>query len=61
MALADQLSHLPPHYRDVIVLRNLQGLSFEEVADRMERKPGAVRMLWLRAIEKFKQVYQPLD
>ena len=61
VALADQLARLPPQYRDVIVLRNLQGLSFEEVADRMDRKPGAVRMLWLRAIEKFKQVYQPTD
>ena len=61
VALADQLSRLPSQYRDVIVLRNLQGLSFEEVADRMDRKPGTVRMLWLRAIEKFKQIYQPLD
>ncbi len=61
VALADQLSRLPPKYRDVIVLRNLQGLSFDEVADRMDRKPGTVRMLWLRAIEKFKQIYQPVD
>jgi len=61
VALADQLSRLPPQYRDVIVLRNLQGLSFEEVADRMDRKPGTVRMLWLRAIEKFKRIYQPID
>ena len=61
VALADQLARLPSQYRDVIVLRNLQGLSFEEVADRMDRKPGAVRMLWLRAIEKFRQIYQPLD
>ena len=61
VALADQLSRLPSQYRDVIVLRNLQGLSFEEVADRMDRKPGTVRMLWLRAIEKFKQIYQPID
>jgi RNA polymerase sigma-70 factor (ECF subfamily) len=61
VALADQLARLPPKYRDVIVLRNLQGLSFDEVADRMDRKPGTVRMLWLRAIEKFKQIYQPLD
>ncbi len=61
VALADQLSRLPPQYRDVIVLRNLQGLSFDEVADRMDRKPGTVRMLWLRAIEKFKQIYQPIE
>jgi RNA polymerase sigma-70 factor (ECF subfamily) len=61
VALADQLAKLKPHYRDVIVLRNLQGLPFEEVAERMNRKPSSVRMLWLRAIDKFKEVYEPLD
>ena len=61
VALADQLATLSPQYRDVIVLRNLQGLSFEEVADRMGRKPGTVRMLWLRAIEKFKTVCEPIE
>jgi RNA polymerase sigma-70 factor (ECF subfamily) len=58
VALADQLAKLPSHYRDVIVLRNLQGLSFDEVAQRMNRSSGAVRMLWLRAIDKFKRVYE---
>jgi RNA polymerase sigma-70 factor, ECF subfamily len=61
VAFADQLAKLRPQYRDVIVLRNLQGLSFEEVAERMDRKAGTVRMLWLRAIEKLKQVYEPID
>lgn len=61
VALADQLAKLRPHYREVIVLRNLQGLSFEEVARRMDRSTNAVRMLWLRAIEKFKHVYQPSE
>jgi RNA polymerase sigma-70 factor (ECF subfamily) len=61
VALADQLAKLPPQYRDVIVLRNLQGLSFDEIAERLDRKTGAVRMLWLRAIEKFKDIYEPVD
>ena len=61
VALADQLSQLHPRYRDVIVLRTLQGLSFGEVADLMKRKPGTVRMLWFRATRKFKQIYQPRD
>ncbi|SMP63823.1 RNA polymerase sigma-70 factor, ECF subfamily [Neorhodopirellula lusitana] len=55
--LSDQLAKLKPNYRDVIVYRNLQGLSFDEIADRMEIKSGAARMLWLRAIAKFKDVY----
>ena len=61
VALADQLAKLRPQYRDVIVLRNLQGLSFEEVAERMDRKAGTVRMLWLRAMEKLKHICNPID
>jgi RNA polymerase sigma-70 factor (ECF subfamily) len=52
--LADQLNRLKPQYRDVIVFRVLQGLSFEEIALRMDRSGGAVRMLWLRALEILK-------
>ncbi len=61
VALANELSKLSPHYRDVIVYRNLQGLSFEEIAERMERKAGAVRMLWLRAMDKFKETCEPIE
>jgi RNA polymerase sigma-70 factor (ECF subfamily) len=61
VALADQLARLKPEYRDVIVLRNLEGLSFEEVAARMERKSGTVRMMWLRAMEKLKEICEPIE
>jgi RNA polymerase sigma-70 factor (ECF subfamily) len=61
VAFANQLAALRPHYRDVIIMRNLQGLPFEEIADRMQRNPGAVRMLWLRAVDKLKQVARPAD
>lgn len=54
--VADQLARLPPAYREVIVLRNLQGLPFEEVARRMDRTAGAVRVLWLRALERLRQM-----
>ncbi len=49
--LADQLAELPSDYRDVIVLRHIEALPFEKIGQRMERSPGAARMLWLRAIE----------
>ena len=61
LEIADKLAQLRPDYREVIVLRNLEGLSFDEVAERMDRKPGAVRMLWLRAIEKFRQTYEAAE
>jgi RNA polymerase sigma-70 factor (ECF subfamily) len=49
--LANRLAELPRDYRDVLVLRHCEGLSFKEVAERMGRSAGAVRMLWLRAME----------
>lgn len=52
--LANQLSKLPPQYRQVITLRILQGLSFEEIGEQMGRSAGATRMLWLRALQAFK-------
>lgn len=55
---ANQLAQLRPQYREVIIMRNLQGLSFEDIAQRMDRNPGAVRMLWLRAVDKLRQIAQ---
>jgi RNA polymerase sigma-70 factor (ECF subfamily) len=59
--LADTLARMKPEQRDVIVLRNLEGLSFEEVAGRMDRSAGAVRMLWLRALDRLKQLLKEED
>ena len=59
--LADTLARLKPEHREVIVLRNLEGLSFEEVARRMGRTAGAVRMLWLRALDRLKQLLEEED
>jgi RNA polymerase sigma-70 factor (ECF subfamily) len=55
LALADALARLPADYREVIVLRNLEELSHEEVAARMRRGVGAVRMLWVRALARLRQ------
>jgi RNA polymerase sigma-70 factor, ECF subfamily len=53
--LADALAALPTDYREVIVMRHIEGLPFEEVARRMERTSGAVRMLWLRALKTLRE------
>lgn len=55
LRLAAALAELPPDYQEVIMLRNLQRLSFNEVADRMGRSRPAVQMLWMRAIKKLQQ------
>ncbi len=46
------LSELSEDYQEVIVLRNLQRLPFNDVAERMGRSRPAVQMLWMRAIKK---------
>src|SRR3954453_12334821 len=56
--LADTLATLPADYRDVIILRHIEGLPFEEVAQRMDRSAGAVRMLWLRALKRMRDALQ---
>jgi RNA polymerase sigma-70 factor (ECF subfamily) len=53
--LADALARLPDDYREVIVLRNFQALRFEQIAARMGRSAGAVRMLWARSLERLHQ------
>lgn len=55
VALADQLALLPADYRDVIILRHLEQLPFEEIGQRMGRTSGAVRMLWLRAVKALRE------
>lgn len=55
LQLADALSRLSEDHREVIALRNLQRLPFEEVAQRMNRSRPAVQMLWMRALQKLRE------
>ena len=52
--LADIMRRLPPDHRNVLMLRNMQGLRFDEVATRMERSVPAAKMLWIRAIKQLR-------
>lgn len=56
--LADHLADLQEDYQQVIVLRNLEGLPFKDVAESMGRSCGAVRMLWLRAIDALRDKFR---
>jgi RNA polymerase sigma-70 factor (ECF subfamily) len=48
--LADALVRLPDDYRQVIILRNLEELSFAEVAERMGKTVDSVKKLWARGL-----------
>ncbi len=53
--VAAALGDLPPDYQEVILLRNLRRLPFNEVAEEMGRSRPAVQMLWMRAIKRLQQ------
>lgn len=56
LLLAEAIEKLPDDYRDVIVLRNLQRLPFDEVASRLNRTRPAAQMLWARAVQKLREL-----
>jgi RNA polymerase sigma-70 factor (ECF subfamily) len=54
VVLSDALAELGEEQREVIVLHHLEGLGWEEIAQRMGRTTGAVRMLWTRALKQLR-------
>jgi RNA polymerase sigma-70 factor (ECF subfamily) len=54
--LANALDKLPADYREVIILHNLEYLSFPEVSRRMGRTLDSVKNLWLRALAKLRLI-----
>lgn len=54
-AVEKALQRLPDDYRQVILLRYREELSFEEISQVMGRSANAVEKLWLRAIERLRQ------
>jgi RNA polymerase sigma-70 factor (ECF subfamily) len=59
--LADAIGGLPPDYREVIILRQLEGLSFPQVAARMGRTEDSVKNLWARALARLRRCLEVLD
>jgi RNA polymerase sigma-70 factor (ECF subfamily) len=53
--LADALDRLPEHYREVLILRHLEGLSVAEVAGRLGRSVDSVKNLWTRALTRLRR------
>jgi RNA polymerase sigma-70 factor (ECF subfamily) len=53
--LADALERLPADYREVIILRHLEGHTFPETARRLGRTVDAVEKLWVRALARLRR------
>lgn len=56
LLLAEAMDQLAEDHREVIILRNIQRLSFDEVAEQLGRTRPAAQMLWMRAIQKLKSL-----
>jgi RNA polymerase sigma-70 factor, ECF subfamily len=53
--LADALAQLSEDYREVIILRHLEGLPFADVARRMGRSEDSVQKLWVRSLASLRR------
>jgi RNA polymerase sigma-70 factor (ECF subfamily) len=54
--LAEALARLPDDYRETLVLRHLEGLTFPQVAARMGRSLDSVEKLWMRGLVRLREV-----
>jgi RNA polymerase sigma-70 factor (ECF subfamily) len=53
--LANAMEQLSADYREVLILRHLEGLTFPEVARRMGRTQDSVEKLWVRALVQLRK------
>ena len=51
---ADALDRLPADYREVIVLRHLEGIPFAEISGRLGRSEDSVQKLWVRGLARLR-------
>ena len=57
-ALERAMDALKPEYREVIILTRIEGLSYQEVADRLGKSSEAVRKLLARALAALTSTFE---
>lgn len=60
-ALRQAIDRLSDAHRRVIILRNVEHRSFEEIGHAMQRSPQAARKLWSRAVSALRQELIAVD
>lgn len=53
--LAEALDQLPDHYREVVILRDFEGLPVAQIAERLDRTPDAIRKISARAMLRIRR------
>ena len=59
VALAEAMSRLPEHYRQVIGWHHHDRLTFVEIAERLGTSPDAGQKLWCRALVRLRELLGP--
>jgi RNA polymerase sigma-70 factor (ECF subfamily) len=54
------LQRLPVRYRAAIVLREIEGLSYEELGAVLDVSPSTARVILFRAKERFRSLFNQL-
>ncbi|MEW6622437.1 MAG: RNA polymerase sigma factor [Bacillota bacterium] len=55
--IVNVLQELPETYRSIIIWREMEGRSFEEIATIMDKSPSTIRVILFRAKKRFKALY----
>jgi RNA polymerase sigma-70 factor (ECF subfamily) len=58
VVLAEALGRLPEEWRELLILRHLEGLTFPEVARRMGRTVDSVKKQWPRALASLRRLLE---
>jgi RNA polymerase sigma-70 factor, ECF subfamily len=59
-AVQEALQHIPDVFRGAVILRDLEGLSYEEIAEVLECSVGTVKSRILRGRRALKELLEPL-
>ncbi|MEZ6116323.1 MAG: sigma-70 family RNA polymerase sigma factor [Pirellulaceae bacterium] len=59
--LAEALDRLESEQREVITMRDLEGCSLAEIADRLGKSRNAVQKIWARGISELRRVLKALS
>jgi RNA polymerase sigma-70 factor (ECF subfamily) len=59
--LADALTRLPEEMRDLLILRHLEGLTFQQVAERLGKSVDRLKKQWPRALASLRNILERMD
>jgi RNA polymerase sigma-70 factor (ECF subfamily) len=56
--MAEAVAQLPEDMQQVLMARHVEDLSYAAIAQRMDRTENALRMLYVRALKRLREIYQ---